>query len=132
MGTCIPGGGDGGECTRPHALGGTCVDGQCGGWTCEAPWDNCDGDWENGCEIPVGVPHQCDLGGLSEDGCFTAWCGQSEDPGAIDFGTWFCFDCTTCRVPDVGQCQWCDHESGQWYPAEACSCGPYEDAACGP
>ena len=99
---------------------------------CEPPYENCDGDWSNGCEIPVGVPGVCDAAGINlESGCWTAWCGASDAPEATNFGTFYCSDCSTCRE-DGGQCQWCNHDTGQWYPAEACTCDPeYHDVACG-
>ncbi len=98
---------------------------------CDAPWANCDDDWSNGCEIPEGVPNQCDSSGLNPDGCWTPYCGQSAADGATNFGTWFCVECSTCHVPGPGQCQWCNHATGTWYPAETCPCGAYEDLACG-
>jgi len=101
---------------------------------CTAPFDNCDGDWTNGCEVPVGVPHQCDVNGLNaEGGCWTAYCGESDAAGTFNFGTYHCVDCSTCGVPSAGQCHWCNHDNGNWFPTEACSCGPeFENVACGP
>jgi hypothetical protein len=100
---------------------------------CEAPFENCDGDWSNGCEIPTGVPNQCDAQGLnSTTGCWTAACGNSTDPDAVNFGSWFCFECTTCHSPAPGICQWCDHQSGTWYPTDSCACGAFEDLVCTP
>ncbi len=171
-------------CEAPHAQGGTCVDGLCGGLTCDvgfgncngdwsdgcelplddaancggcdmpcvagphgtascnagacelscdAPWADCDGDVTNGCEIPEGVANSCDAGGINMGGgCWTPYCGQSADPNATNFGTWYCMECSTCHVPAGGTCQWCNHATGLWYPAEAgCACGAYEDLACG-
>ena len=101
---------------------------------CTAPFDNCDGDWANGCEVPVGVAHQCDVNGLNaEGGCWTAYCGESQTAGAFNFGTYHCVDCSTCGVPSGGQCHWCNHDNGNWFPTEACSCGAeFENAVCGP
>ncbi|HET6582478.1 MAG TPA: hypothetical protein VFG69_03500 [Nannocystaceae bacterium] len=101
---------------------------------CEAPYDNCDGDWSNGCEVPVGVPHVCDASGLvAEGGCWSAYCGESDAAAARNFGTYHCVDCSTCETPSGGMCHWCNHDTGNWYPAEACSCGAeYENAVCGP
>jgi hypothetical protein len=101
---------------------------------CTAPFDNCDGDWANGCEVPVGVAHQCDVNGLNADGgCWTAYCGESEAASAFNFGTYHCVDCSTCGVPSGGQCHWCNHDSGNWFPTEPCSCGAeFENAVCGP
>jgi len=178
-GNCI---GDSIPCTAPHASGGQCVAGACEGlvcdagfgncngeWddgceleltsldhcgacdtpcpagahasadcstgtcqqSCDAPWSNCDDDWANGCEIPEGVPNQCDAGGLNSDnGCWTAWCGTSNLATAVNFGTWHCMECSTCHVPSGGQCQWCSHDTGTWYPAETCVCGNWEDLVC--
>jgi hypothetical protein len=100
---------------------------------CEAPYEDCDGDPANGCEIPVGMPHQCDATGINVDGgCWTAYCGASSGDGVFDFGTYHCVDCSTCAVPSAGQCHWCDHASGNWFPQEVCECGEYLDVACGP
>jgi hypothetical protein len=101
---------------------------------CEAPWENCDGDWSNGCEVPVGVTGVCDLGGLNLDGgCWTAYCGQSDGPDTHDFGTYYCVSCSTCNVPAAGMCRWCNRETGNWYAAESCSCSDeHLDLACAP
>ncbi len=99
---------------------------------CEGAWSNCDGDWSNGCEIPEGVPNTCDVNGLNPNGCWTPWCGQSADPDARNFGSWYCFECSNCQVPAPGMCQWCDHSTGLFYPMDVCSgCGSFEDLACG-
>jgi hypothetical protein len=102
--------------------------------TCEAPWDNCDGDWANGCEVPVGVAHQCDSNGLNPNGgCWTAYCGSAQGEGVHDFGTYHCVDCSTCGEPGGGQCHWCNHDTGNFFPQEACSCGAeFLNLACGP
>lgn len=100
--------------------------------TCEAPWDNCDGDWSNGCEVPVGIPGVCDAAGLNmQTGCWTAWCGASEAPETFNFETYYCADCPTCRE-EAGQFMWCNHDTGQWYPSEPGTCdAAYLDVACG-
>lgn len=122
----------GAPCTAGDNATADCSTGTCER-TCDSPYENCDGDWQNGCEIPTGIPNQCDINGLNpDDGCWTAYCGQSADPDAVNFGTWYCFECTTCHVPAAGSCQWCSHADGRWYPAEAdCACGAYEDLTCG-
>jgi hypothetical protein len=115
----------------PHTTA-TCTDtGECV-IACEAPWDDCDGDPANGCEVPVGVPHQCSMQGLDpEGGCWAAYCGKSGHPASIDFGTFYCVDCQTCREPGDGQCQWCNHETGMFYPVDGCNCAPdAHDLAC--
>lgn len=130
LGTDSDCGGCGDTCAGgPHADG-TCMGGSCQ-FQCQSPWENCDGDWGNGCEIPTGVAHACDATGINQtNGCWTAYCGNSADPDATNFGTFYCMDCATCRSPAGGQCQWCDHTSGTFYPADACACGGYEDLAC--
>lgn len=126
---------DCGECGTPCNAGAhasaSCNGGQCMR-SCTAPWENCDDDWGNGCEIPTGVANQCDANGLNAtNGCWTAHCGSSNNADARNFGTWYCFECTTCNVPAAGQCRWCSHDTGTWYPQEACSCGGYQDLVCG-
>ncbi len=127
---------DCGECGRACSAGehasAACVAGECA-LSCDAPWEDCDGDPANGCEIPTGIPNQCDATGLnSTTGCWTAYCGSSNHPDARNFGSWYCFECTTCNVPAAGQCRWCDHSTGTWYPQEECPCGAYEDLTCSP
>lgn len=102
--------------------------------TCESPWEDCDGDPMNGCEVPVGVPHQCDAGGLNPNGgCWTAYCGSAQGADIADFGTYHCVDCPTCEQPSAGQCRWCNHDTGNWYPQDTCSCGgEFLDAVCSP
>jgi cysteine-rich repeat protein len=104
-------------------------------YACIAPWEDCDGDMTNGCEIPTGIPNQCDALGLNPvDGCWTAHCGPAPggDPDVWDFGTWYCYECSNCHVPAAGECQWCDHATGVWFPPDVCSCGSFEDLVCEP
>jgi hypothetical protein len=122
--------GCGDACSGADNAVAACMAGACQ-YQCQSPYDNCDGDWGNGCEVPVGVEHQCSSRGLDPNGCWTAYCGASADPDATNFGTYYCMDCPTCRVPGAGQCQWCDHTAGTFYPQEVCNCGAYEDLACG-
>jgi hypothetical protein len=125
---------DCGGCGMPCVAGAhataDCSSGTCNA-ACEDPWTDCDGDISNGCEVPEGVPNQCDAGGLNPNGCWTAWCGSSNVAGAVNFGTWYCMECSTCHVPGNGLCQWCNHDTGTWYPAEQCPCGTWEDLTCG-
>ncbi|HEY3352477.1 MAG TPA: hypothetical protein VGQ83_04460 [Polyangia bacterium] len=101
---------------------GTCVR------TCQSPWQSCDGDWSNGCEIPVGVSGQCDKAGLnSTSGCGTAYCGSSASSSAQNFAGWYCSFCSHCHnftsVP-AGDA-WCLYgstASGQWSPARCTNC----------
>lgn len=125
---------DCGGCGMPCVAGAhataDCSSGTCDA-ACEGEWADCDDDISNGCEIPEGVPNRCDAGGLNPNGCWTPWCGTSNVAGAVNFGTWYCMECSTCHVPSAGQCQWCNHETGTWYPAETCPCGTWEDLTCG-
>jgi hypothetical protein len=99
--------------------------------TCEAPWENCDADPANGCEVPVGLAHSCDASGINlEGGCWTAYCGTSESASATNFGTYHCMDCPTCTEPAAGQCRWCDHDTGNFFPTGSCVCGADLDAVC--
>ena len=106
----------------PHVASTTCEANACV-VTCEDPWEDCNGDPSDGCEIPTGVPNQCDADGLNPDtGCWTAHCGSSDNPDAVNFDAWFCFECTTCRLVGETDCQWCSHSSGRWFATEACDC----------
>jgi len=122
---CMPG---------PHATAAACDEADACISTCEPPWQDCDGDPANGCEVPVGVAHQCDAEGLDPvEGCWTAWCGASESVDAVNFGTYYCIDCVTCQEPTAGMCRWCDHGTGHWYTAAVCECSPEGlGAICGP
>lgn len=121
------------ECTRPNATGGACQGGTCQGFTCVAPWEDCDSDWDNGCEVPTGVPNQCDANGLNaEAGCWTAYCGSLNSPDAANFGAYYCMDCANCHEPSPGQWQWCNHATGNWYAPAAGMCGASKDLVCAP
>ena len=129
LGTDSDCGGCGDTCTAgPHASG-SCQGSSCN-FTCNPGFGNCDESWGNGCEIPLGA-NQCDAGGLNPNGCWTSHCGTSSDADAVNFGTWHCFECTTCDMPAAGQCRWCNHSTGNWYPADSCACGAYEGLSCG-
>ena len=142
-GSCICSGGDDGTGNMTDDCEATCVSGPnstaaCDAngdciVTCEAPYEDCDGDPVNGCEIPVGVPHSCDSGGINmTGGCWTAYCGQSGAATATNFGTYYCADCPTCTELAGGLCHWCNHDTGNFYPTEPCSCGAqYLNVACG-
>ena len=101
--------------------------------SCTSPYEDCDGNAVNGCEIPTGIANQCDANGLNAtNGCWTAHCGSSGNVDAYNFGSWYCFECTTCEEPTSSSCHWCSHETGTWFPAESgCACGAYEDLVCG-
>jgi hypothetical protein len=98
----------------------------CNGGTCSiqcvAPFEDCDADASNGCEIPTGVPNRCDANGLNDNGCWTAHCGNSNHVDARNFGTWFCFECTNCTEMGTGLVAWCSHSSGLWFPTEEGTC----------
>jgi hypothetical protein len=121
---CVPG---------PHVATAMCDPaGQCI-ITCDPPWQDCDGDVATGCEVPVGVAHQCDAQGLdSVEGCWTAYCGSSVSESAVNFGTYYCMDCITCQQPTEGQCRWCDHDTGHFFTPKGCSCGGDLGAVCAP
>jgi hypothetical protein len=121
--------GCGDACSGAANATASCQAGACQ-YQCQAPYENCDGNWANGCEVPVGVEHSCSATGLDPSGCWTPYCGNSGSPNATNFGTYYCMDCATCRVPAAGQCQWCNHTTGLFYPQEVCGCGSYEDLAC--
>lgn len=119
-------------CTADNATGGACVAGECTGFTCTAPYADCDSDWANGCEVPVGVANQCDINGLNPNGCWTAYCGESNDADATNFGTYHCIDCNNCHKTPENLVQWCNHSTGNWYPPDAGGCGGFLDAVCAP
>lgn len=111
----------------PHVEATSCDAGTCT-IACEDPWEDCNGDLEDGCEIPTGVPNQCDSGGLNADnGCWSAHCGRSSNPDAVNFDGWFCFECTTCQLAGDNQCQWCSHSTGRWFPTNSCDCADTPD-----
>lgn len=126
-GTC------GNSCEVGDNAFGTCEAGECE-FSCQDPWENCDGDWLNGCEVPTGIAFQCDFSGLNmNDGCGTAYCGQSNAPKTQNFDGWFCIACASCEVPGNGMCRWCDHNgTANFFPAESCSCGGFQDLVCMP
>ncbi len=118
----------GGDHVEAHCVNGTCER------SCEDPWEDCDESWDNGCEIPTGVPNQCDIHGLnSTTGCGTAWCGRSSGDQVTNFGSWHCKRCINCNTPSSGMCQYCDwypDGNAQWFPAEACTCDANEASVC--
>ncbi len=133
-GTCI--GDDPLTCERENAEGGTCVGGTCSGWTCVEPYENCDQDWSNGCEIPTGVPNTCNANGLgSPNACGTAYCGIEVGTNAINFmeENYRCMTCSNCASPEEGEVAWCNQATGGWYAPEPGDCPAfYEGATCNP
>lgn len=127
----------GNVCTGRANATAYCDSGICN-WHCTSPYENCNGDWSDGCEIPTGVPAQCDRYGLnSTQGCGTAYCGSSSHANAQNFGSWYCIGCQTCHHFPDGY-SWCLNLSIggniRWSEdrCESC-CGPaYEDLTCGP
>ena len=118
-------------CEAEHATG-SCQDGSCQ-FSCVAPHEDCDGDWGNGCEVPVGLANQCDFNGLNPDGgCWTAYCGSSDGAMATNFGSYYCSDCSTCNTLGANMVQWCNHDTGNWYDPGAGGCGAYEMLVCAP
>ena len=134
--SCDGGGACGGgalkDCARPNTTGGKCSAGACGGWKCVDPWEDCDNDMANGCEVPTGVANQCDQSGLTTAGCWTAYCGALNDPKAKNFGAFYCYACSTCNTPSPGKWQWCNQATGQWYTPADGACGSWEDKVCVP
>lgn len=124
------------SCDRPNAENGSCVEGECQGWTCIAPYENCDGDWENGCEIPTGLPNSCNNTGMTEEGaCGTAYCGTEIGPNIVNFANenYRCVMCSNCYSPEEGSVAWCNQSTGSWWPTEAGDCpAAYEQATCEP
>jgi hypothetical protein len=132
-GTCVPGPEP--MCDRPNAENGACVDGECQGWTCVEPYENCDEEWDNGCEIATGLANSCNNSGMDDAGCGTAYCGIEVGPTIVNFAAenWRCVMCSNCRVPEDDMVSWCNTTNGTWWPAEAGSCpGVYEGATCDP
>jgi hypothetical protein len=80
-----------------------CVNGKCA-VKCTAPYQDCDGKYENGCEIPVGQANACDRGGLaafsgSTPPCGTPYCGSATASAAVaNFGSWYCRFCDHCYL----------------------------------
>ena len=129
-----------GECdfscpSRPNSTV-ACNSGDCD-YTCESPWEDCNNDMSDGCEIPTGEPNTCDLeNGLnSSQGCGTAYCGTAPTPNKTqNYGSWYCIACANCHEPEPGMWQWCNHSgTGRWYPAESGTCAAHEeDVVCSP
>jgi len=135
---------DCGDCDVPCSAGahatascatGTCVQ------ACTSPWQNCDGNGSNGCEIPVGVAYQCSTNGLdSAQGCGTAYCGAGGDQSFA--GNWYCSWCTSCKEFGPSSCSWCSSSTGLWlWPSgttctgsNPCGCpgGTYCEVECSP
>jgi hypothetical protein len=126
-GTCLR------ACPEPPNTVATCEDGKCG-FRCAPPYEDCNGDPSDGCEIPAGRPNSCDRQGLTEfttaakatPGCGTPYCGpsSSSDKTAESFVTWHCKFCKHCQLFDDGGA-WCIGTTGE-FSAERCTncCNP--------
>jgi hypothetical protein len=125
-GTC------GKTCSAAAHATASCSGGSCK-LTCTSPYQDCDGNDSNGCEVPVGVANKCDKGGLG-GGCGTAYCGSSSRDGAVNFGKWTCVFCEQCHHYSDGW-SWClfgSGETGNFSPARCASCcnSSWEDKVC--
>jgi hypothetical protein len=116
---------------RPHATA-SCSATGCK-LVCTAPYQNCDGNDSNGCEIPVGVANTCDKKGLG--GCGTAYCGSSSTTEAANFGTWTCVFCKQCHHYSDGW-SWCLYldpgDTGNFSSVRCATCcsSVWEDKVC--
>jgi hypothetical protein len=66
-GTCVA---DPVSCELPHTSGGTCAEGACHGYTCDAGWGDCNGVWTDGCEQDI-------TGDVDHCGACTSPCGTA-------------------------------------------------------
>ncbi len=96
---------------------------------CKSPYEDCDGVFNNGCEIPVGVANTCSVQGLlpfdgSTPPCGTAYCGSSTKSFSTNFGTWFCTYCEHCYMFSNGG-SWCLKAEGV-FSSDRCTdcCNP--------
>jgi hypothetical protein len=123
---------DCGDCDVPCTAGahatascatGTCVQ------SCTSPWQNCDGNWSNGCEIPVGIPYQCSTDGLTTTlGCGTAYCGSGGDKSFA--GNWYCSWCSSCKEFGPSSCSWCGGTTGLWLHPSGTACTGTNPCGC--
>jgi hypothetical protein len=95
------------SCKRPHASGAVCVEGKCQGFVCDQGFGDCNSDWADGCEIPIGVPNVCSEAGLRGPApCGTAYCGAKTGTNIKSFSTWHCVWCSQCHHFSNGW-SWC-------------------------
>ena len=110
----------------------SCIKGQCV-LSCTVPYEDCNADPTDGCEIPVGEPNTCGRGGLSTfssvsgatPGCGTPYCGKGSNSSKIkSFGSWHCSFCAHCQLFDDGGA-WCLIGKGT-FSADRCTncCNP--------
>lgn len=111
--------------TGANTTGG-CEGGQCT-VTCVDPYEDCNNDLSDGCEIPTGVANSCDKDGLTvfssakgaTPGCGTPHCGAGKSGyGVKSFGTWHCSFCSHCKLFDDGYA-WCLPSLGR-FSAQRC------------
>ena len=94
---------------------------------CTAPWQDCNGNKSDGCEIPVGRANACNKSGLSTfssaaggtPGCGTPYCGAGSS--GTSFGSWHCRFCTHCQIFTDGG-SWCLTASGKFSPDRCATC----------
>jgi hypothetical protein len=97
----------------------TCSAGKCS-LSCAAPYQDCNGDIGDGCEIPVGVANTCDVAGLnSGQGCGTAYCGAFSGGNNKTFGSWTCVFCSHCHKWSDGY-SWCLGTSTGKFSSDRC------------
>jgi len=110
----------------PHAKA-VCTGGACG-LSCSPPYEDCNNDPADGCEIPVGQPNSCSRTGLTAfspaagatPGCGTPHCGPG-GTAAQSFGSWHCSFCDHCQLFDDGGA-WCLETSGTFSPDRCTAC----------
>jgi hypothetical protein len=110
----------------------TCVNSKCA-VKCTAPYADCDGKYENGCEIPVGQGNACDRDGLasfsgSTPPCGTAYCGSAAaSSSVVNFGSWYCTFCTHCHIFANGGSYCLFSPDGQFSPDRCSTCCAADD-----
>jgi hypothetical protein len=120
------------DCARPHTLEGSCFQGACQGYKCEAGWGNCNPTWEDGCETALtSVEHcgsctvKCPSGAHSTATCSGGKCGlKCDSPYADCDGN----AANGCEIP-VGKANVCNRSglasfSGTTPPCGTAHCGP--------
>lgn len=124
-------GGCNSSCPNAPNANASCEKGHCA-LQCSTPYEDCNEDPTDGCEIPVGQPNSCDRNGLTTfsnsvgatPGCGTPYCGKGTSKWSESFGTWRCSFCNHCQLfADGGS--WCIVSEGQ-FSSERCEdcCDP--------
>jgi hypothetical protein len=115
----------------------TCSNGKCT-VKCTAPYQDCDGKYETGCEIPVGRGNACDRSGLAafsgdKPPCGTPYCGSASASTAVtNFGSWYCSFCEHCYIFGNGG-SWCLFSAGAGnFSGSRCTecCAADDDQVC--